>query len=703
MDWIDRITGARHAAPEIPVIPGQWEYGGQHRITIRDAVVRSGDVVFPGTDGRCQAPSLGPVRCDPHYTPDDDALRSLRLIGERLRALESKPWRDWVAETPLLPALEDALDETPLERAIVAKLGHLEAACERPRTHLRIDEERVVIGRCKRPSVKAPTELAARSEDWERRTLWGVRPRRVRAMVRDELYDIYENRVAVSLVDNLDVALLLRLRSVRRVVQLLKQREDYQHVLEDSHNYRRAHRILELWGKAQVDEGQLKHAVAVQHRIMTLRRRVLALKDSILYREIGGRRHGRLQLRMTNVLSHDEVYRRVAELWIAWEQHIRSQSLDPDIRWRQEQDAASGFNRFLFLLIVRALNALGFGPSGTGEAIGAEGSWTLVGPVGSILLRRDRSGVSVHSAHADGPMKFVGLPAMIEAGVTIGEWMDKLRGLSVVAALPADEPRAPMEVRIRLRTYSDACHGGPLFVTVAPWDIESVERVARIIRWHAWAALYARYRFAVRLPADWDAPTSMPPWIRIDNQTLRVIRPPAPAERSWSDLDTMVAAEGHRLTALGAKLDACDARDKGRRARLKQELDAASVVESTSRQVRARLESAVAATDLLRACPVCRTVADVYAFKYADDLFRCSCEDCKATWGRRTCGACRKPFPFLDFPGNPPSEDILDADRRYGADVLALPIAIGVYLCSICGQRSASERVRDSGDDDVHY
>src|SRR5262249_30678527 len=142
----------------------EWRYCSEHRLAIRDAEARLGDLLLPGPDGRCHASSLGPVRCDPHYTPDDDAIRSLRLVGDRLRTLETRPWRDWIAETPVLPALDDALDETPLERTIAAKLGYLEAACGQPRTHLRIDEERLIIERCERPSVRAFSELAARSE-----------------------------------------------------------------------------------------------------------------------------------------------------------------------------------------------------------------------------------------------------------------------------------------------------------------------------------------------------------------------------------------------------------------------------------------------------------------------------------------------------------------------------------------------------------
>lgn len=698
MEWLDRITGERRREPEVPFAPGQWRYCGERRLVVREAEARPGDVLMPGPDGRCQAPSLGAVRCDPHYIPDDDALRSLRLVGDRLRTLETKSWSDWVAETPLLPALDDALDETPLERAIAAKLGYLEAACQKPRTHLRIEEERLVIARCKRPSVRAPAELAARSEDWERRTLWGVRPRRVLGIVRDELYDIYENRVAVALVDNLDVALVRRLRSVRRVVDLLRQRENYQHVLEDSHNYRRAIRILELWGEALEDGGQLAHAESVQRRLVALRRRVLALKDTLLYRQIGGRRQGRLQLRMTNVLIHDDVYRRVAELWIAWESHVRSSSVDPDVRWRQEQDAAEGFERFVFLVVVRALDGLGFSPTNTGQTLplSGDGEWTLNGPAGHVVLRRDHSGISVTLAHAERPLTFISLPAMLEAGVTVGEWLGGLRTASVVlAALPADEPRSPAETRARLRQYSNGPQSAPMFVAVAPWDLESVERVARVLRWYAWSALFARYPVAVELPAGWVPPTSSPRWIRIADRLLYVTRPPAAHERGWVDLDTRVDSAARSVMDARAKLEACDPREpreNRKRLHLKHELDHAAAEHNAARQVAAAVDAAIATLDLLRRCPICRTTADVHEFEQAEELFRCHCSECGATWGRRTCNACRHPFPFLDFPGNEPSEDLLGADRRYGADVLALPLSPGAYVCPHCGGSSDSSQ-----------
>ncbi len=454
-------------------------------------------------------------------------------------------------------------------------------------------------------------------------------------------------------------------------------------------NAGRLDEAVSLWQDA-FKEGSRDPETAVQGRILKLRQRVLGLKDTRLYREIGGRQ-GRLQLRMTNVFSNDDVYRRIAELWQAWEAHIRSLNIDPDSRWRQEQDAAEGFERFVFLVIVRALHSLGYGPSSEGQAIPVNGTvaWTLDGPAGKIILRRDRSGISVASIHAKDPLKFVGLPAMLEGGVNVGEWIATVRQRSVVVvALPADEPRAPADVRVRLHRLSDGLRQGPMFIAAAPWDLESVERVARTVRWHAWAALYARYPVAVELPEGWVPPDPTPRWVRIAGRCLYVVRPPAAHERTWAALQARIDEAGSSLTDAKSKLDACDQRDRRKRLRLKHELDGAARGHEADGRVWANIEAALATVELLRLCPVCGTICDPHAFEHTDDLFRTQCSECGSAWGRRTCHACERPLPFLDFPGNSPSEDLLEADRRYGADVLAIPVAEHVYVCPNCESRT---------------
>ena len=140
------------------------------------------------------------------------------------------------------------------------------------------------------------------------------------------------------------------------------------------------------------------------------------------------------------------------------EGHIRSQSLDPDIRWRQEQEAAAGYWEFVFLVVIRALDSLGYRPEGDSSetAISGRGEWRLQGPGGTILLRRNASEISLLSTHAERPLRFVALPAMLEAGVTVAEWIETVKELSLaIVALPPDESRAPHDTRCRLRSLGN--------------------------------------------------------------------------------------------------------------------------------------------------------------------------------------------------------------------------------------------------------
>jgi len=169
-----------------------------------------------------------------------------------------------------------------------------------------------------------------------------------------------------------------------------------------------------------------------------------------------------------------------------------------------------------------------------------------------------------------------------------------------------------------------------------------------------------------------------------------VIRPPTTHERTWAELEERINLATNSLEKTQSKLNACAPHENRKRLHLKRELESPTVERDKDRKVVAEIETALAMVELLRSCPVCGTVSDIHDFDNTNDLFRSQCSECGAAWGRRTCGACQKPFPFLDFPGNIPSEDILEADRRYGADVLAIPLADQVYQCPNCANPTDS-------------
>ena len=177
--------------------------------------------------------------------------------------------------------------------------------------------------------------------------------------------------------------------------------------------------------------------------------------------------------------------------------------------------------------------------------------------------------------------------------------------------------------------------------------------------------------------------------LRVKAGALLVVRPPGEHERPWEDFVKDVESANSAVLAKQKELDDCDPRRHNRqRLRLRQELDTAISLGGNVQRLAAEPDPAIAHVEMLLACPVCRKTADPIAFRQVDDLFSCRCADCGTTWGQRGCASCRRPFAFLDFAGNRPSEDLLDVDRRYGADVLALPIDNQVYLCPWCGHHS---------------
>ena len=693
MSLTDRLTGA-----ELDSLSGRQAYGqlrweGPGPLSIRQALAAPGDAVLPSAEGTYHSNALGNARVDARTIPDLDALRSLRLMGAGISKRVGSPFLDWLDEPPLMPPVDETLDETELEQVTKRKLPHLESLCRAPRTHLTLEEERQLVGRCKRPSTRAPMVLAARSEDWDRKTLWGIRPKRVLGLVRDELYDLYENRLAVGLVDRLDESLTQRVREVRRVVNQARRMKEWEELLAAGHNYRRAHRMCELWGELWAEEGLLARAERALKRLLRLRRRVLALKDSMLYRRVGGQRRV-IHLRMTNLLSHDDVYRGVAELWQAWERHLQMGQEDPQARWAREQEAFRGMRLFGVLLTLRALETLGFEPMEEHFERGLRPGVTLQleGPSTALrLLWMDDNDLQLETQRGE-PFRVCSIPSMLEAAPAPGPWLDSLPPQrTVVLHLDADQARAPRADRIRLHGPGPVDH--PIIhVAVAPWQLESVERVARALRWRIWMELISVYGCSLALPSPtWELPTPIPRWLEAGSTALRVVAPSP--QGTWSALEKRIAerqAEHGRLEAQLASIDARDPRRNRDRLHLKQSIDRKQAELSEDIQVRDAVGVETTALASLLCCPVCRLVASNHAFEHVKGRFRVSCT-CRCSWGLRDCRACQQTFPFLSNPANIPGAEVLDVDTAYGCDVLSFPLDDDVFRCPHCGQRSDGE------------
>lgn len=653
-------------------LPGQLSWTGEDAVRVRDTGMVSGDRLLPDEQGRVGCAKLPGLRIDPSTLPDPDALRSLSEMGAALDQLREGDWGSWVRHSPLMPPLDETLEPSALERALAAGLGYLEEVCKRPRTHLRSEALKMSVGRCKRPARRAARELASHSEDWERRTAWGVRPRRILSVVREEEYGIYENRVAVALVDHLVHALSARHRVIRRLVEMLRRKQDFQRLLEGGGSYRRVHRIASLWGEAFSDTAILARAEDALARVRGLRRRVLGLKNTLLYRRVGG--SAGVGLRMTNVLTHDPNYRRVAELWLAWEAFRRETSTTPADRWRAEQRAAHGYMQFTQLCLVRGLQFLGYRP-GEGSAPGMS-EWCLNGPCGPVTLTV-RDGVFLLTGARSNTLRVVSLPAVLDGSMGCRAWLDAVGMLTdtLVVTLPPDRYRGGAETVARLRSLGNLGEGGPMLVTAAPWDLESVEHVTRALRWWLWSDLYSRYP----LPLGPVPERVRPKGVAVREGELVLDRPRDRESRSDMQLQDEVDRLDAELVAIGAQLRAMKRSDRGR-LHLRQKEHELQVTRAALSDLVGSLSEADDIAVGWSTCPQCFTRADASAFEPLGPEFRCVCAGCGCQWGRRLCTECLGPVPFLWVAG-PRTQ----SSSALGADVLSLPDPANGQVCPACG------------------
>ena len=212
----------------------------------------------------------------------------------------------------------------------------------------------------------------------------GVQPSHVLAQVREEQWDLYENRVAVRLVDELAVWLRRRLSEVRRILDGVFARLDGQGAVGGD-NWRRRDRLYRIWGGATEATAQRVLAEQTCKRLEGLLYRVLGLMDSPLYRAIPNRAQVPRGLRMTNLFGNHDHYRGVARLWEQWSRQGAQPSLAPDQLYQRYQRLVRGFDAWCLLLVVRGLQQLRCEPLDAalerplvpGCAIGLQGGYRL--------------------------------------------------------------------------------------------------------------------------------------------------------------------------------------------------------------------------------------------------------------------------------------------------------------------------------------
>ena len=719
MRFVDRLSRQSVEQPPERTHFGRWLFRPGDR-----------DVLAPGATGEwalARPGDTGPLRGRffPDALPDDQDAEALLQLGRMLQdpAKAEGGWLEWIETSPLAPRLDEAVKAHPLEDHIEAELEHLAAVCRNPRTHIRRETERVLVARARRIARDAPKWLASHTEDWEHRTITGIRPRRILADVREERWDLYENRVAVRLVDDLVAWLRRRIAEVRRI------RDDIYARMEDfgasaSGTRHRADRIYRLWGEAWDASHGREVAESTLKRLEDLLYKLLALIDSRLYKHIPRRARAPGGLRTTNLFGNDDHYRGVARLWHEWSRLAIPRAPSPSELWVRYQNLHCGFDAWCMLVIVRACSQLRLQPAEGGD-------WESEIRPGSTI-RLDR-GLRIEWEQTGA----VTLAGMNEVAGT-DELHTLIRFIPLIHVLEGSKTRDAVEARVAplFEAVADTAHwtvilhpavpgdpphhvlagvGNPPlpgtpsaidFIRVSPFSLDSVERVSRAIRWAALVPRMLAYPPAVKaipvstLRSAPELQIDLEPEIRNGSWLVDSGRPGCwtavrrPPDRSLQDIARYVEDARARRSRLEHEREQLrgNRRKNAERTEINRQIQyAADLVDRLGTFVQ---ESRKANRDLeaLAECPVCGHT-DAKFEPREHDCFAAHCRStgCEAQWelrhnpeiASRDSGTDRAPesrIPvFLPGDANPDEWPHYAApqwvDEVLGCDVLSIPVA----------------------------
>ena len=609
----------------------------------------------------------------------DAVVRLAETVGE------VATWAACATTPPVAQKLAERARPQPLDLEIARHLQHLQHVCHRPRLHLRVEEDRLPVSRARRTPVRAVAELVSHPGDWEHRTLRSIQPSRVLARQIADEWNLYENRVAVRLVDHLLAYLAKRLEELRKIKESLEASDHSREIRGTS--YRRARRISELWSTT-LESNTEEELSRTMKRLGLAQRDLQALLDAPLYLHAPRRESVALALEPTNILVNDPNYRRVAALWRAWVKFGHKHHETTKQRAARRQREAAAWDRFVLHLVVRAFTSLGWSASEHGHgwslsksgwrgvqlAVGANG---IVSVIGERALRLVPLCADLSSAEGTSVLEQLEAFDDTRDGVVLVH-------VGRAASLP-DADRASGWIFGR-RAVLFAC---------SPWGIDSEERMTRLL--HGWLnrVSVSEYPATTTIHAlpEWPGRRD---WLRYKNGHLVAFR--APEEHELAEARAWSSAKSKALEA--------DAQ-RARAAKLPFALAPREAMASFQKFIDGGWKALVG----LDACPVCgvQGYVETRPGKHSDGsdaTWWARCSGCSSEWGTRPC-ACGARYRVL-IVGHP-GVNLKEAargtpaaewpDRVLGLDVWAQPCAerpLDQFRCPECGRCSGTPCARCS-------
>jgi len=353
--WVDRLTGQRIGhLPEV-IESGRYLTGTKVGDQTNVNAVASKLLVDDGSeialvDGQRKSFRL----------PAKVLAQKVELFERILDTIDSSIENEGELVSPLMP--EGVVNEDSRLNSFDSKLlkileaGHLHQISMRPRLDLHYEDEVTDVARAKRLAKGALVHLASHSECWQRQTLSGVIPKRVKARFSEDDFNIYENRVYARLLDKIEQYLSKRIGTLRQLQSAVSEALEF-YGANDLH-HRLTEDICRLWGKAFTQDSTSKASEQLTKTLEQLESAlgvVRGLKQRGLYLLVSRAAQIGDGLHLTNILSHDQHYRHLPILWNELRNVIGGKRTTPEERRERNEGLNRAYSKYAGLVLRHAL------------------------------------------------------------------------------------------------------------------------------------------------------------------------------------------------------------------------------------------------------------------------------------------------------------------------------------------------------------
>lgn len=357
---------------ESPIILGRYVFkSDQSTIILNDCEVKKQDFLVP-----CKC-NEGLLKIESNKTKllfnenellneDVSSLIKNTLLDVSVELEKKDNILNWKDINILLRNFDERLEISEFELLLQSKLFHIEEICREPSYYLKREITKLNVARAKRIPVKAINYLAAHTEDWSRRKIRSVEPRKILTEIIDYDLEIYENQITVSFIDKLLVYFAHRMVNeidvidsfiinIERIIESRKRINSEEKI----YWYEKLDRDYSKLGKAADSIEKSREKIEnLKGFISSIQMRLFALLKSNLYLANSNKNVIINQkLKRTNLFDNHQNYRFVK---ILWDKYHKKKLLNCSQKSEENQKLVRAYIDYSWLLLLRSLFQIGF-------------------------------------------------------------------------------------------------------------------------------------------------------------------------------------------------------------------------------------------------------------------------------------------------------------------------------------------------------